>query len=302
MMANNKRLTFIASLILVSSAQMACDIDIDIDEEEETGESMESGDGEDSGDPGMESGDGEDSGDDGMGSGDDGVGTADVGDPGTDECDWFLQDCAEGLACYYDDEAYVCAPHGEGQPGDDCLSNTECDIGTQCNDEGFCAPHCDTESGLFCDPGVACIPLDEYSGLGLCEVEGFGGDGGGDGGGVESCDDPSAVLVDGQCLLLCDPLIQDCDVGDACLASPDLDFVCVPQGEGQQGDACEYINGCEPGLACVAAEGFPMPGGCTPFCDLGDPLCPDALECVAFYAEGEETPGNADVGLCVTPG
>ena len=42
-------------------------------------------------------------------------------------------------------------------------------------------------------------------------------------------------------------------------------------------------------------------GCCTPFCDLTAPVCPDGLECLAFYEEGQAPQCFEDVGVCFPP-
>ncbi len=107
----------------------------------------------------------------------------------------------------------------------------------------------------------------------------------------------------------CHPLQQDCPEGDACYGVQE-GFACAPDAsglEGAEGDPCEFINVCDPGLQCVAAELLPSCFGsscCTPFCDLsGGGECNDPeTECVAYYPEGEAPPGLEDVGLCASAG
>jgi hypothetical protein len=127
-------------------------------------------------------------------------------------------------------------------------------------------------------------------------------------------EDTSCTIVnDGVlnvCLPGCDPLAQDCEAGQACIAVAD-EFTCVPDAsgaEGQQGDECMFLNGCDPGLLCVDGTAVPgCPGFCcTSLCDATDPAssaaCDDlaaGTECVPFFAV--PPPGSADVGVCLTP-
>jgi hypothetical protein len=107
------------------------------------------------------------------------------------------------------------------------------------------------------------------------------------------------------CLQLCDPLLQDCALGESCVSLESVDFVCVPSGGKGQGEGCGPLD-CAPGLHCAAAEALPTCDHercCTPYCDLTDPEgCADAgsTECVPF-ADGNEPPQFYDMGYCGVP-
>lgn len=217
------------------------------------------------------------------------------------ECDPFAQDCPVGekcnawandggsswnaTACFPIDPAPVgvgetCIVQGSGVSGID-----NCDLGAMCWDvdtmtnEGTCVALC-TGSAVapICDPGLTC-----------------------------------AISNDGAlnlCLPGCDPLLQDCIPGQACYPiGPG--FTCAPDSsgtEGVDGDPCEFINVCDPGLMCIDGGSVEGCGGfvgcCTPFCDVsvgGDP-CPSALEeCVPYFDIGLAPPGFEDVGICAIP-
>ena len=116
------------------------------------------------------------------------------------------------------------------------------------------------------------------------------------------------------CLPNCDPLLQDCNDGEACYPTNDA-FSCVPDAGGENGlyaEPCEFLNVCDPGLFCAVADGVPdcqgSNGCCSPFCDLSDPeasaSCPGAAggqECVAWYEENQAPPGYENVGACLIP-
>ena len=115
------------------------------------------------------------------------------------------------------------------------------------------------------------------------------------------------------CLPFCDPLLQDCDDGQACYPV-NTGFFCAPDASleaGGYGEECQFINVCDPGLHCAtpdAVSGCAFAGCCTTFCDLSDPMasanCPDAAdgqECVAWYAEGTAPAGFENVGTCTLP-
>ena len=81
---------------------------------------------------------------------------------------------------------------------------------------------------------------------------------------------------------------------------------------GAVGDACEYINACNPGLFCSTAATVPncqgSSGCCTEFCDLDDPdpssycsLGGQGAECIPWFEQGTAPPSYAHVGACVLP-
>lgn len=108
------------------------------------------------------------------------------------------------------------------------------------------------------------------------------------------------------CLFACDPLLQDCEQdGTGCYW--DLQqFNCDPTvGAIPTGETCGFINDCDVGNACLAPEATPGCAGsgcCAAFCNLSDPTCSIAeTECTAFFTEGTAPPGLEDVGVCVLP-
>jgi hypothetical protein len=183
-----------------------------------------------------------------------------------------------------------------GQPGDACTVESsgtsgidDCALGSMCWDvdpetlTGTCAELCmgSAASPLCEDPETACILAN---------------------GGVLNV-----------CLPRCDPLLQPCPEGQACYPITS-GFVCGPDVShelGTYGDTCAFVNGCDPGHFCAAAEFVPgCEGGacCTPFCDLEDPdvdtTCPGSAEgqiCVPYFEEGTAPPGYETVGACAIP-
>jgi hypothetical protein len=241
----------------------------------------------------------------------DGDGDADTGEPpvlflvqpdggGTAfECDIFAQDCAPGFKCnvWANDggnswNATKCVPIAPdaGEPGEPCtvegsgVSGIDtCALGALCWDvdpetlEGVCISFCTgTASNPVCeDPNTTCegrdIPL---------------------------------------CLPRCCPLEQDCVAGQGCYAVQDS-FTCAPDASGAQGafgDACEFINVCDPGMVCLGASAVPgcrgSVGCCSPFCVVGSDSCSllhPAMDCVAWFEEGHAPAGFEHVGVCVLP-
>lgn len=113
------------------------------------------------------------------------------------------------------------------------------------------------------------------------------------------------------CEVPCDPLGQICGDGLECQPDGDL-FLCVPDASGElgaYGDPCEYVNVCDPGLACLNVDAVPGcmgdAGCCSPYCDVTQPnTCPGAAEgqeCTPWYQSGEAPPGFENVGVCAVP-
>lgn len=232
-----------------------------------------------------------------------GVGFIDPSDSGgDDDCDTYLQDCADGEKCnpWANDggsnwNALDCFPVDPNPvpPGDPCeavgggVSGVDnCDVGSMCWDVDG-----DTDIGT-------CVAMCEGSAA------------------MPTCVDPSTscVISNGGvlnlCLPGCDPLMQDCTGGQACYPIDDT-FVCAPTAGGVGGDAgdpCEFINACAPGNACITPEvvGPACPAGspacCSEFCSLSLPACSLAgQECVAWFEEGAAPPQFQDLGICSVP-
>ncbi len=224
------------------------------------------------------------------------------------ECDVFEQDCPRGQKCtawahdggdtvnatkcvpVVEDPAGLNEPcHVEGSP----LSGIDdCGFGDLCWDvdpetlQGHCVPFCTgDENNPHCDePGW------------FCDLSESG---------------------DGLCAFRCDPIAQDCPPGQACYPVQD-DWDCGPDASGEggaYGDPCEFINVCDPGLACLDTDvmppGLPCEGAsgcCSEVCDLSDPAgdmqCAGVAEgqiCQPWYDGGGAPPGHENVGACVLP-
>lgn len=236
--------------------------------------------------------------------GDDPTGDDPTGDDPTgavgEDCDVYAQDCPPGDKCnpWSDNggsnwNALGCFPvvPSPDQPGESCTVENSgvsgfdsCAVGSMCWDVdvetnvGTCVAMCEGSAlnPTCSQPGTACTISNE------------------------------GVL--NLCLPACDPLAQSCPGGQGCYPVDDT-FVCAPDasgGAGQQGDACEFINACEPGTACV--EGAAYGAGCfsnccTTFCTLGTGFdCPEAdQDCIPWFDEGAAPSGFEDVGLCAVP-
>ena len=87
-------------------------------------------------------------------------------------------------------------------------------------------------------------------------------------------------------------------------------FICAVDASGREGqanDACDFVNTCDPGLACgkPAKTSIACMGGdgcCTPFCSFPGGACPNPdQQCVSFFAPDPPPPGDEDIGLCQIP-
>jgi len=221
----------------------------------------------------------------------------DGGPPGI-ECSTIEQDCPRGEKCnaWANDggSAWLAAkcfpiapdPDGVDEPctveGNGVSGIDSCDLGSICWDvdgrtlEGTCVPYC---------TGSSSVPV---------------------------CDDPgrhcqiAARGVLALCMPTCNPLDpQTCPEGAGCYPLDDR-FVCAPDASGPSGglfEGCEFINACDPGLACINPRLSPMcpasaGGCCLPFCDLSAPACPEGTQCLPFFEEGAVHPGNESIGVC----
>lgn len=232
-----------------------------------------------------------------------GVGFIDPSDTGPGiECNTYLQDCPAGEKCnpWANDggtnwNALGCFPvdPAMNQPGEPC----------QVEESGV--------SGIDdCELGSMCWDVDTETNVGTCVSMCAGSPA------MPSCDDPatSCVISNGDvlnlCLPGCDPLMQDYIDGQGCYPIDDT-FVCAPDASdesGQIGEPCSFINGCDPGNACIQPDivGPDCPAGspacCTDFCSVAAPGCTLAgQECIPWFEEGSAPPQYQDVGICSVP-
>lgn len=237
----------------------------------------------------------------GVGPGTEGTRTSSEGSSGTttgvepSECSTYLQDCAGEQKCmpFADDgggtwNALGCFPldPGElGDPEDECtveISATsgrdDCGATSMCwnvspdNNVGTCTPFCTGSPGApECGPDRICAQSNGGV-LALCEP-------------------------------LCNPVTQDCDKDLLCVPLVD-GFVCAPDASGAGGgvgEACQFINDCDPGNFCLEAEflgGCENASCCTPFCNLEAPGCEGPSVCLAYYEDGAAPLGYENVGFC----
>ncbi len=201
--------------------------------------------------------------------------------------------CPEGTKCTFDGDVGTvqcieiipdpkqagdaCDP-GEGGSFDgidDCDDNLLCWESSP--DGPICVPFCGEEDDFTCDPGLTCTTCQTCA-LGICIPD-------------------------------CDPLGDECPEDNVCVPlSGSNGFGCALDASMDKGaymDECEYVNVCDPGLACVAADNLPGcegSGCCTPFCNLNEPECPEnELICTAWF-EPEQAPEDLKhLGICIVP-
>ncbi len=214
------------------------------------------------------------------------------------ECDPRLQDCMDGERCtawandggtFWNENKCV-EVTGNGVAGDTCMLEgggvsgvDDCAKGFICmnadeNSIGACVKFCTGEDS-DCDPGFIC-----------------------------------AIYNDGVlpiCLDECHPLLQDCPTAQACIDTPNGNFICFSDASGAgglDGDPCPPEHGensCDPGMWCgPGSAGCTDPKCCTAYCDVtaGTDPCPSPDQCISFYADPSNAPPMyQDVGVCVTP-
>lgn len=221
------------------------------------------------------------------------------------------QTCAAGEICVFEvsgDAAETeCRPNPDG-----CVPSDPCSpaCAALCSADTLCGGTC---GGLMCGDPVTCgIGLDQCKD-GKCtpsdvlEQDDWNGNEP-----VLPC--PADMTCVGYvpailmlCTPSCDPLQQDCPTGERCspVSNPAPGYACfddVSGADGQAGEPCTMLNGCDPGLVCVFADDTTPCGGdvcCTPYCDVNEPnTCPQAPEQVCRPAFKEQPPGYEHVGYC----
>ncbi len=222
-----------------------------------------------------------------------------------EDCSLFDQDCPPG---------FKCIPFANDGGGS--WNATRCDPVVDNPDQvdETCTLLVPGASGIdTCDVGSMCWDVDAETMEGTCIPFCMGSPE------EPSCAEPCeecAITSDGVltlCFGVCDPLLQNCPMGQACYPVVDS-FTCVPDasepGAGI-GAPCEFINGCPPSTACLPANVVPGCAGslgcCAPYCPLGGAdTCPGLLPgstCTALFEEPPIEPGcfAAEPGVCVAP-
>ena len=195
------------------------------------------------------------------------------------DCDLLAQDCPPGTKCSSNGDLSFCAPldPSPGSPGEACTVAAKgvdsCAAGAFCWVDALCHALCSPEADPSCPPDMACV-----NGDGFAQI----------------------------CVASCDPLVQDCPEGQACVIPSSDVPVCAPDisgAGGGVGEVCVKINGCDPGNQCDQKGSVPDCAGgscCTPFCDIGvpEPGCPPGQDCLIFYPVGTAPAGLEFVGTC----
>lgn len=230
--------------------------------------------------------------------------TPDLSDDGCgDECDiWDPDACGPGrkctaVACEVGSSSWdsnMCRDiHGDAQMGDECESTDNSSLSGN-----------DT-----CAAGFLCLNIDIDTAIGHCLAFCTGSPSN------PSCPEDYTCMINGdgvvpRCLPNCDPLTNEGCVGDeVCAPTYGHSFVCQwgPYPNAPYGTPCEYVNGCNVGLACIDASAVPEPGCenaigcCSPYCDLNAPTpCPgEGQICQPFFKTAPDA--YAHVGTCALP-
>lgn len=216
------------------------------------------------------------------------------------ECDVFAQDCPPGQKCawtalvggsYWD--VTTCVPLARDPLPDGSPCTYDLDAAFDGIDE--CGPAAMCVEAYF-EPG-------DWDGQATCQSLCKGS------GEYPYCD-PGMICVGGRtlwlCMPICDPLAQDCPVGQRCdLYGPATlctwDWPDEPRVE--IGEPCDVAQQCDLGSTCLqaATPACARSSCCTPFCDLADPQakCPiPGQKCLAPYDWGQLD--QPSLGVCRT--
>jgi hypothetical protein len=230
----------------------------------------------------------------------------DMGD-GPFSCDVWEQSCSECEKCtpyFYDGKIFSglkCVPVGPLIRG----------VGEACIIGGKFGDGIDN-----CEKGALCWNLDGGS-TGTCVALCTGT------AQTPGCKNPQELCwISGEaivplCFHECNPLVHgSCpQMKQVCVPLPSpAGFVCIdgaPDNGGGKYDACDSINSCSDGNACLAWGNVDdcdaqSSGCCLPFCDVSldsDPRCDaDNNEmCVPWFDPIDVPDGYKDVGVCVAP-
>ena len=227
--------------------------------------------------------------------------TDESGEPVT-ICDPWAQDCP--------DANQKCVPYDES--GENVWNALKCididpaplPVGSPCLHPGSVADPSDN-----CEKGAICWDVDLDTKMGTCVAQCEGTPDAPICGAGTSCNIANGGVLT-LCLADCDPLGQDCGQDQLCILAGDM-WSCVDDGSEDQGqafDSCEFVNSCDPGLACLTSalpiECDPEAAGCClPLCDVSAPnTCPGAdLVCASWYEDELAPPGKENLGVYRIP-
>ena len=159
---------------------------------------------------------------------------------------WTDTSCADGTKCVgYINDAFLCTPDGGGAVGSACTATEQqqfpCDAGLLCI-FGECTELCGGD-GDCTAAGEACVADSIDTGVGFCDV---------------ACTSYS---------------LGECPAGQGCFPVTSEQGVCEDVGTVPHYAACDDMNTCGEGAACIAfqsadaATGAPDIARCLPFCD-----------------------------------
>lgn len=203
--------------------------------------------------------------------------------------------CPDGFKCTIDGgiSQTQCAPIMPNPKG----------LGEPCTVTG------DAQSGIDdCGLAMLCWNVDDQGHgtcIGLCNEDN----------GEFTCQDPAATCTGltcqscavSLCLAACNPLLHQCAEGEVCIPDNNT-FLCVPDASGTGGQvhgACEFVNACDDGLACVDAVKAAsecddqVQGCCEPYCDLDQPDCPAMGQTCTPWFTDDPPPGLEKLGVCL---
>ncbi|MGH1345800.1 MAG: hypothetical protein ACRBN8_29825 [Nannocystales bacterium] len=183
------------------------------------------------------------------------------------------------------------------------LADEVAGVGESCTTQGSPLTGLDN-----CGPDSMCIDVDPDTLTGRCVGYCDGSEN------APICNDPTRTCVVGNddhiavCLDSCDPLVQDCGDGRACVATlGTVDFFCMAPGTAYEDPYSVPLAACGVGSVAVSHDlvetcDVAAEPCCADFCDLTvleDP-CPPQRVCTAFVPEGTFF-GYEDIGVCLTP-
>ncbi len=177
--------------------------------------------------------------------------------------------CDAGQACYLNGSDTQCLPAGDAGAGDPCSQPNSCGPGLACvtvAGQSNCARMCSTDPA---NSGEA------FACAALCGAGNFQ---------QMDVDTKTGICTNDVQIPTCDPVAQDCDAGKACYFT-DGAWVCMPEGNKEEGQSCSAPSECQKGLTCHQS------GKCKVICDAGqpknNPACdsPD-ISCVPLGGSG----------------
>jgi len=236
----------------------------------------------DGGGGGVDAGGGADGGGgtDGGGGGTDGGGGARMCSAVGGECDVMMQNCPMATqGCYFGRRSMMdtvpttlCAEAGRLVDGESCMNLNDCAPGFFCDgDSSTCRHYCCGGSSSDCPAGS-----------GQFCISRAGSD-------IGACTAPSTCTIVPN---------EGCAAGQGCyIAGADGTLSCFAAGTVADGAACEFLNDCTAGAACLT----PMGGAatCTRFCRIamGMADCGGARTCNPIRLTGLPM----DLGTCSAP-